>query len=65
MLNSNDMAKVVNQLANDVRKREMHDILSTMNPEARVNLVNGTRSLVEISQEIERQENNFAASMIG
>ena len=59
------MAKVVNQLANDVRKREMHDILSTMNPEARVNLVNGTRSLVEISQEIERQENNFAASMIG
>ena len=65
MLNSNDMASVVNQLANDVRKREMHDIISTMDTTARQKLVNGTRSFVEISQEIQRQEHNFVASIIG
>ena len=65
MLNSNDMARVVSQLANDAKKREMHDILSTMNPAARVDLVNGTRSLVEISQAIERQEHHdLVGSMI-
>lgn len=56
MLTSNDMARVVSQLANDAKKREMHDILSTMGPAARMNLVNGTRSLVEISEAITRQE---------
>ena len=66
MLNTNDMAKVVNQLANDAKKREMHDILSTMNPAARANLVNGTRCLVEISEAIQKQElaSSYAEGMI-
>ena len=64
MLNSNDMARVVGQIAKDARKRDMHDIVSGMTHEARESFVNGYRCLGEISHQIEREELDIVARMV-
>ena len=55
MLNPNDVAKVIRRASNDLVKREMNDILEGMDPEAKVDFVNGVRCLNEVSEAIERK----------
>ncbi len=55
MLTVNDSAKIVQQLANDLITREMHDIVGSMNNNSKVQFVNGVRSLNEIAHNIERE----------
>jgi len=54
MLNSNDSAKVIKLVASDLIKREMAEIVHSMDSEAKMTFVNSVRSLNEISSEIEK-----------
>ncbi len=57
MLNSNDSAKVLTRLANDLIQKEKHDIVSNMDSNARVDFYNSVKTLTEISDEIEKSIN--------
>lgn len=54
MLNSNDTSVVLSRLANDLIKREKHEIVGEMNPNARVDFYNSVRTLNEVCDEIEK-----------
>lgn len=54
MLNSNDSAKVVEHVANDLIKRKKSEIVGTMDRDSRISFLNGTRTLIEVCEEIER-----------
>ena len=57
MLTSNDSAKVLTRLANDLIQKEKHDIVSNMDSNARVDFYNSVKTLTEISDEIEKSIN--------
>lgn len=55
MLNSNDSAAVVKHVANDLIKHEKQDIVGSMSRDAKIDFVNGVRTLNEVCDAIEKE----------
>lgn len=55
MLNSNDSAKIVKQVANDLIRRDKFDIVNSMDIDSKVAFVNGLKTLQVVSDAIEKE----------
>lgn len=55
MLTSKDAALIVQHVSNDLIKREIPEIVSSMDLDSKIALVNGVKSLNEVSDHIQKE----------